>query len=379
MPTAGQHRIVLAQCRREAIPSEANKHWRDVHSQIIRGANLILGYVQNRPLPDWWEAAPAFTCAETWFASRDEETAFMAHDFFSSVVQPDENRVVDQATAWHSSISEVEVSSEGARGKWRVLCFGGDRKAFLESVPGGTSKVLHVCKDTPGGGLRHVLSWWTDDRCAATDYAPTLDGISFVANPVAVIAPPTAGWTLTSPAHDDFCTEKERARMIRLDLPASTAPLAGAAGLRPEMFAGLSAVGEAAYANTQLPIRVIEGVRMRIAQVNGCLICQSSRTPRDRPDYRHIPELPESFYEAVADWRSSDEFSARERLAIEFADRYAADHRSLDTDEDLWNELHGEFSDSELVDLALFAGASMIGGRFAHIFGLDVACPVPAG
>jgi alkylhydroperoxidase family enzyme len=167
--------------------------------------------------------------------------------------------------------------------------------------------------------------------------------------------------------------------MIRLDLPASTAPLAGAAGLRPEMFAGLSAAGEAAYANTQLPIRVIEGVRMRIAQVNGCLICQSSRTPRDRPDYRHIPELPESFYEAVADWRSSDEFSARERLAIEFADRYAADHRSLDTDEDLWNELHGEFSDSELVDLALFAGASMIGGRFAHIFGLDVACPVPAG
>jgi hypothetical protein len=54
-----------------------------------------------------------------------------------------------------------------------------------------------------------VLPWWTDDRCAATDYARTLDGISFVANPVAVILPPTAGWTLTSPAHDDFCTEKE--------------------------------------------------------------------------------------------------------------------------------------------------------------------------
>jgi alkylhydroperoxidase family enzyme len=162
--------------------------------------------------------------------------------------------------------------------------------------------------------------------------------------------------------------------MLRVDVPATDDALATAGSLRPGMYAGYESAIEAAYANTQLPIRVIEGTRMRIAQINGCQICQRYRTPRDRADYFGAEQPPEEFYEAVAEWRTSQEFSPKERAAIEFAERYSSDSRSLDADEELWERLHQQFSDPELVDLGLFVGASLMGGRFIHVFGLDAVC-----
>ena len=165
--------------------------------------------------------------------------------------------------------------------------------------------------------------------------------------------------------------------MLRLDVAATDNAPAIAGSLRPAMYAGHEKAIDAAYANTQLPIRVIEGTRMRIAQINGCQICQNSRTPQDRADYSGVEQPPEEFYEAIADWRGSDEFSPKERAAIEFAERYASDNRSLDDNEELWERLHEHFSDAELVDLGLFVGASLMGGRFIHVFGLDAVCAVP--
>jgi alkylhydroperoxidase family enzyme len=102
------------------------------------------------------------------------------------------------------------------------------------------------------------------------------------------------------------------------------------------------------------------------------MACQATRVPRDRPRADRNEELPETFYAAVADWRTATDFNERERLAIEFAERMALDHLALAEDETFWSRLHANFDDDELVDLGLSIASSLAGGRVAHIFGIDV-------
>ena len=92
---------------------------------------------------------------------------------------------------------------------------------------------------------------------------------------------------------------------------------------------------------------------------------------------RDMSEPPdEGFYTSVEGWRDATCFDARERLTIEFAERFAEDHLGLAADEELWQRLHEQFSDEELVDLAMCV-ASWIGfGRLARVFAIDGACRV---
>ena len=69
-------------------------------------------------------------------------------------------------------------------------------------------------------------------------------------------------------------------------------------------------------------------------------------------------------------------FSPRERLAAEFADKYATDHLAMG--DELWERLHDNFSDDELVDLALCVGSWLALGRFNQVFDIDGGCRVPA-
>jgi hypothetical protein len=95
------------------------------------------------------------------------------------------------------------------------------------------------------------------------------------------------------------------------------------------------AYSKAVYQHSMVSLREFEGARARVAQINGCLVCQKFRSARDVPGYmegiggnpaRAIsghghPEPDEAFYEAVAQWRESPLFSERERLAIELGSR----------------------------------------------------------
>ena len=89
-------------------------------------------------------------------------------------------------------------------------------------------------------------------------------------------------------------------------------------------------------------------------------------------------DLPgDDFYEAIPNWRTATLFSDRERLAIEFAERFALDHLSLDHDDGFWKRMHDHFSDREIVELSLAIGHFIGVGRTIHVLGLDSACPVP--
>jgi len=123
-------------------------------------------------------------------------------------------------------------------------------------------------------------------------------------------------------------------------------------------------------------VREFEAARMRIALINGCRGCMAFRKGRDGSLPRE--SLPgEDFYEAIGDWRNSSLFSPRERLAIEFAERFAIDHRSLDGDTRFWTAMHANFTDSEILHLTLAVGHFIAFGRMLHVLELDNVCPMP--
>ena len=144
------------------------------------------------------------------------------------------------------------------------------------------------------------------------------------------------------------------------------------------------------YRDSRLSLREFEGARMRTALINGCQICRDFRMARDgaamftvpgepapKTDAANGPAPDEAFYAAVAEWRTSPVFSDRERLTIEFAERFAEEPQVLARDEPFWSRMKAAFSDSEVVDLAHCVAAWVGLGRVAHVLGFDGVCLVP--
>jgi len=133
--------------------------------------------------------------------------------------------------------------------------------------------------------------------------------------------------------------------------------------LRPEMAAGMGALSEAVYGHSRLALGEREAARWTIALINDCVVCRDTRT-------RHGDEagIDEAFYAAVADWRTSPRLTERERLAAEFAQRFALDHQAMD--DDLWDRLHRAYADDELADLTMCCGMFLGLGRVLAVVGV---------
>ena len=90
-------------------------------------------------------------------------------------------------------------------------------------------------------------------------------------------------------------------------------------GLQPEMANAFVALSETVYQHTKLGFRVAEAARIRIAHINGCLLCQNFRVAADLSglmarvgvaDDANVsagrgPVPDEAFYAAVENWRES--------------------------------------------------------------------------
>jgi alkylhydroperoxidase family enzyme len=162
---------------------------------------------------------------------------------------------------------------------------------------------------------------------------------------------------------------------------------------RPRMANAIEQLAEAVYQETRLSFREAEGARIRIAHINGCLMCQGYRIAVDLPaalQKMKSSETPnidaargeapdEEFYRAAADdWRASDVFSPRERLAIEFAERIALQPSPLPYDDAFWDLLSAHFDEGEIVDLTYSIATWIATGRAVHVLGLDDSCAIPA-
>jgi alkylhydroperoxidase family enzyme len=113
-----------------------------------------------------------------------------------------------------------------------------------------------------------------------------------------------------------------------------------------------------------LPRRTHELVRMRVAEINGCVLCMTWRN--DWAD--------EASLAAVSQFATSDLFSDAEKTALEYAERFATD--SKDIDDDMLARLGAHFSPGEITDLTLVLGKYLAMGRFMQVLDLDQACTI---
>ncbi|EGD55287.1 carboxymuconolactone decarboxylase family protein [Gordonia neofelifaecis] len=135
----------------------------------------------------------------------------------------------------------------------------------------------------------------------------------------------------------------------------------------PQIAAGLGAYSDAVYNRSRLPLRVREIARMNIALANECMVCQRTRETAD-------DSLDEDFYDHVGAWASWPGYSDTERIAAEFAERFAADHTGLRDDEDFWARCKAHFDDDLLVELTLSCGLWLAAGRAMRVLDVGQSC-----
>ncbi len=139
--------------------------------------------------------------------------------------------------------------------------------------------------------------------------------------------------------------------------------------LQPDLAGGLMALNEAVYGKSRLPVRVREAARMRVAEANQCQLCRHTRAAPEQAD-----DVDEALYAHVLDWRNWPGYSERERLAIEFAERFAQDHLGMTADDDFWRRLRANFDDAEIVDLSICCVLWIGAGRALRVLDVGQAC-----
>lgn len=160
---------------------------------------------------------------------------------------------------------------------------------------------------------------------------------------------------------------------MHVEIPEGSDPLTYVWGeLVPGIGPAAARFSAAVYERSTLALPEFEAARLRIAQINGCLLCQDWRTDRDGE------VVPDGFDDAVAGWRTTDAFDARTRLAAEYAERYALDHLALDDDPDFWARIKAAYDQREIVELSMCIGSWIAFGRLNHVLGLDANCTIPA-
>ena len=139
----------------------------------------------------------------------------------------------------------------------------------------------------------------------------------------------------------------------------------------PDIGVGMVGFTSAVYNKNRLPMRVRELARMVIALDNECVVCQNTR------DSEGIAAgVDEDLYDHAAEWRTWPGYSPQERIAAEFAERFASDHTGLRDDEDFWERASEQFSDELLTDLALSCAMWLGMGRMLRTLDIGQTCKI---
>jgi len=154
-------------------------------------------------------------------------------------------------------------------------------------------------------------------------------------------------------------------RMPRIDVPDGPGgPAEQVWSLRPEMLPTVTAMIDGPYRHSALPVREREAARVRIAEINDCRICRDFRA-------RSVVAAgaTEELYEHVGDAHGHEGYTDRERLAIEYAERFALDHQGID--DELFTRLRASFGDDEILDLTICCAAFLGLGRLLAVLGIE--------
>ena len=114
--------------------------------------------------------------------------------------------------------------------------------------------------------------------------------------------------------------------------------------LSPELMSGFRAV-KVALEKSAVGQKLIELVYLRVSQINGCAYCLNLHTNsllKDGETQRRIAE--------VAGWRVSDQFSEKEKVALNWAEQLTNISTSH-ADDEAFEALKKVFNDKEISDL----------------------------
>ena len=158
--------------------------------------------------------------------------------------------------------------------------------------------------------------------------------------------------------------------MARIEIPDGPgAPGRRVFGLRPELAPTVTDMIDAVYHRSMLPATEREVARLRVAQLNDCSACSTARAQSmldagvTDDDYGHLDE-----------WRTWPGYTERQRLAIEYAERFATSHQSID--DALFDRLRAEFTDPEILDLTMCVAVYVGLGRALEVLEINDAAPV---
>jgi alkylhydroperoxidase family enzyme len=138
---------------------------------------------------------------------------------------------------------------------------------------------------------------------------------------------------------------------------------------RPRLAVAMGGLATAVYDHSELPLRVREIARMRIAEDNECQVCRHTREAAGEAE-----GADDAFYEHVLEWRSWPGYSDRERIAAEFAERFAQDHKALRADAEFWARAHEHFDDGEILALGVSCAMWLGNGRLMRVLDVAQAC-----
>lgn len=139
----------------------------------------------------------------------------------------------------------------------------------------------------------------------------------------------------------------------------------------PEIGTAMANYTNAVYTKGRLPLRVRELARMVIALDNECVVCQNTRDSDGA-----AAGVDEDLYDHAAEWRTWPGYSPQERVAAEFAERFASDHTGLRDDEDFWERAGEQFDAELLTDLALSCAMWLGMGRMLRTLDIGQTCKI---
>ncbi|MDQ1532271.1 MAG: hypothetical protein QOF28_32 [Actinomycetota bacterium] len=134
--------------------------------------------------------------------------------------------------------------------------------------------------------------------------------------------------------------------------------------LRPEMAGMVERMISTVYRRSILPAEEREVARMRIAQLNDCAACSVFRASSVI-----AAGVGEDAYEHLHEYRTYPGYTERQRLAIEYAERFAVDHHAID--DELFARLRANFADDEVLDLTLCVAVYLGLGRTLEVLGIQ--------
>jgi len=128
--------------------------------------------------------------------------------------------------------------------------------------------------------------------------------------------------------------------------------------IAPEGYAALRGI-EAYIRRSGLPARLIELVKMRASQINGCAFCLDMHSK----DARKLGETEQRLYLLNA-WQESPLYTPAERAALAWTESLTRVSETHAPDGD-YELLRPHFSEKEIVDLTILVGMINLWNRLA--------------